>query len=149
MGLVQGVTTSFREQLLAGQHDFTSGTGHTFKIALYTSAANLDATTTDYTTTGEVIGTGYTAGGASLTLNGITSQSGVTYVDFGDVTWAAATLTARGALIYNTTTNGGAGTTDAVAVLNFGINRTATAENFTVTFPAADPVNAIIKISGG
>lgn len=140
----QGYTQSFLRDLLKGKHDFES---HTFKIALYTDAADLSPLTTNYTTTGEVVGTGYVAGGTSLTPT-VTLLNGVALVDFEDVTWAGATLTARGALIYNTTSDGGVGTTDAVYVINFGSDRTKVGADFTVRFPAPTEQYALLRLKG-
>lgn len=138
--------TSFKQELLEGQHDFRSG-GHTFKLALFTSSATLDATTTDYSVTNEVSGTGYSAGGGTLTNVSPTTSGTTAFTDFNDLTFSAATITANGALIYNTTTGGGSGTTDAVVVLAFGGDKTSTAGDFTIQFPTADASNAIIRIS--
>lgn len=147
MAITQGFTTSFMNDLMRGLHDFTT-TGDTFKIALYTSSATLDSTTTDYTSTNEITGTGYTAGGATLTVAANPATSGTTIIcDFQDVSWPGATFTARGALIYNTTTGGGSGTTDSVAVLDFGTDKTVTAGTFTVNFPSADALSAIIRLT--
>lgn len=146
MAISQALTTSFKSELLAAQHDFGSG-GHTFKMALYTSSAVLNATTTDYTATAEVVGTAYTAGGAALTNNGISSSGTTALVDWADETWSGSTVTARGALIYNTTTGGGAGTTESVLVLDFGTDKSSSASDFTVQFPVADATNAIIRIA--
>lgn len=146
MPITQALATSFKVELLKGQHNFSASGGDTFKIALYTSAATLGASTTDYSATNEVSGPGYSAGGATLT-NIEPAAVGVTAVlDFADVSWNSATFTARGALIYNTTTGAGAGTTDAVAVLDFGADKTVTSGTFTVNFPAADASSAIIRI---
>lgn len=151
MAITQAMCTSFKEQLLKGQHDFTTSTGHTFNIALYTSSASLDASTTDYTVTGEVSssGTNYTAGGQALTIPAsMPATSGTTaYADFDDEVFSSVTLTARGALIYNTTTGGGSSTTDAVAVLDFGSDKSATSGDFTIVFPTADASNAIIRLA--
>jgi hypothetical protein len=136
--------TSFKVGILAADFDFGSGTTQTFKIALYTSAATLGASTTAYTTSNEVTGTGYTAGGEVLTISQVPTSSGTTaFLDFSDVTWSTATITARGALIYlfNGTTN------PAVAVLDFGGDKTSTAGNFTIQFPTADATNAILRIA--
>lgn len=135
--------TSFKVELLEGVHDFTTGTGDTFKIALYTSAATLDASTTAYSATNEVSGTGYTAGGEALTNVSPTSSGTTAFIDFADVTWSSATITARGALIYNSTAAGN----PAVAVLDFGADKTSTAGDFTVIFPTADASNAIVRIA--
>ena len=142
MAVTQALCTSFKQELMEGVHDFTS---HTFKIALYTSSATLSAATTAYSTTDEVSGTGYTAGGEALTVTGgAVSISGTTaYIDFSDVTWSSSTITARGALIYNDTAVGN----PAVAVLDFGSDKTSTSGDFTVQFPAADASNSIIRIA--
>lgn len=144
MAISQSMCTSFKVGILDGDFDFGTGTSQTFKIALYTSAATLGAATTAYTTSNEVVGTGYSAGGQNLTISQIPTSSGTTaFIDFSDVTWSTATITARGALIYlaNGTTN------PAVAVLDFGGDKTSTAGNFTIQFPAADASNAILRIA--
>src|SRR5210317_1307071 len=120
MAITTAMCSSFKRDLLKGYHDFDSSGGDAFKIALYDSAATLGASTTDYSTSSEEGGTGYTAGGETLTSNGVTLSGSTAYVDFADVTWSSATITAAGALIYNTQTDGGTSTTDAVAVLSFG-----------------------------
>lgn len=144
MAISQAMATSFKVGLLDGVFDFGTGTTQVFKIALYTSSANLDATTTAYTTSGEVVGTGYTAGGNTLVVSQVPTSTGTTaFLDFADSTWSSATITARGALIYlaNGTTN------PAVCVLDFGSDKTSTNGDFTVIFPAADASNAIIRIA--
>lgn len=144
MAISQAMCTSFKVGILGGDFDFSSGTAQTFKIALYTSAATLGAATTAYSVTNEVVGTGYTAGGNELTISTNPTSSGTTaYLDFADTTWSTATITARGALIY--LANGG--TNPAVAVLDFGSDKTSTAGDFTIQFPAADASNAIIRIA--
>jgi len=147
MAISQAMCTSFKQELLQGQHNFTASTGHTFKLALYTSSATLDATTTDYSVTNEVSGTGYTAGGGTLTNVTPTTSGTTAFTDFADLTFSSATITANGALIYNTTTGGGSGTTDSVVVLAFGGDKTSTAGDFTIQFPTADASNAIIRIA--
>ncbi|NCW67448.1 MAG: hypothetical protein EBV86_02600 [Marivivens sp.] len=140
MAITQGLCNSFKKELLEGLHNF-SVAGDTIKIALYTDAANLDSTTTVYTTTGEISGTNYSAGGKSLTNVG-PSLSGTTAIaDFEDIAWTSATFTARGALIYNSSQ-----ANKAVMVLDFGANQSVSAGTFTVTFPTADSNNAIIRI---
>lgn len=144
MAITQAMCTSFKVGLLDGAFDFGTGTTQTFKIALYTSAATLSAATTAYTTSNEVVGTGYSAGGQNLTISQVPTSSGTTaFIDFSDVTWSTATITARGALIYlaNGTTN------PSVAVLDFGGDKTSTAGNFTIQFPTADASNAILRIA--
>lgn len=147
MAITSALCTSFKKELLERKHDFNATSGHTFKIALYTSAASLDAATTAYTTSNEVVGTGYTAGGVTLTNIDPTSSGTTAFVDFADATWPSATITAAGALIYNTTTDGGTGTTNAVAVISFGGDKTSTNGDFVVQFPAADASNAIIRLA--
>ena len=129
------------------KHDFNATSGHTFKIALYTSSATLGASTTNYSVTNEITGTGYTAGGISLTNIDPTSSGTTAFIDFADATWTSATITAAGALIYNTTTDGGTGTTNAVAVISFGGDKTSTNGDFVIQFPAADASNAIVRIA--
>lgn len=147
MAITQGMTTSFKQELLQGKHDFSASGGHTFYVALYTSSASLDATTTDYTTSAEVVGTGYIAGGAAMTNNGVTVAGTTAMVDFVDVSWAGATFTARGAIIYNTTTDGGSSTTETVAILDFGLDKVASSQTFTIQIPVADVSNALIRIT--
>ena len=144
MAITQAMATSFKVQILGGDFDFSSGTAQTFKIALFTSAASLGATTTAYSTTNEASGTGYSAGGNTLTISQVPTSSGTTaFLDFADTTWSTATITARGALIYLAD----GGTNPAVAVLDFGADKTSTAGDFTIVFPAADASNAIIRIA--
>jgi hypothetical protein len=134
--------TSFKQELLVATHDFTASTGDTFKIALYTSSATLDASTTAYSATNEVSGTGYTAGGNTLTSVTPTTSGTTAFCDFADTTWSSATITANGALIYNSSKSD-----KAVAVLAFGGDKTSTAGDFTIVFPAADASNAIIRLA--
>jgi hypothetical protein len=144
MAISQAMATSFKVEILGGDFDFSSGTAQVFKIALYTSSATLGATTTAYSATNEVAGTGYTAAGNTLTISANPASTGTTaFLDFADTTWSTATITARGALIY--LANGG--TNPAVAVLDFGSDKTSTAGDFTIVFPAADASNAIIRIA--
>jgi hypothetical protein len=147
MAITSAVCTSFKKELLERKHDFNATSAHTFKIALYTSAATLGASTTNYTTTNEVVGTGYTAGGITLTNIDPTSSGTTAFIDFNDATFSSATITAAGALIYNTTTDGGTGTTNAVAVISFGGDKTSTNGDFVVQFPTADATNAIVRIA--
>jgi hypothetical protein len=144
MAISQAMATSFKVGILDGTFDFSSGTAQTFKIALFTSAATLDAATTAYSTSNEAVGTGYTAGGNTLTISQVPTSTGTTaFLDFADTTWSTATITARGALIYLAD----GGTNPAVAVLDFGSDKTSTAGDFTIVFPAADVSNAIIRIA--
>ena len=143
MAITQAMATSFKVQILDGDFDFSSGTAQVFKIALFTSAATLGAATTAYATTNEVSGTGYTAGGNTLTISANPASTGTTaFLDFADTTWSSATITARGALIYQS-----GGTNPAIAVLDFGSDKTSTAGDFTIVFPAADSSNAIVRIA--
>lgn len=140
--------TSFKQQLLQAQHDFTASTGHTFKLALYDNNASFTAATTDYTATNEVSDSGsYSAGGGELTNVTPTTSGTTAFTDFADLTFTSATITARGALIYNTTTGGGTGTTDSVVVLDFGADKSSTSGDFQIVFPTADASNAIIRIA--
>ena len=148
MAITQAVCTSFKQELLVGTHDFTATTGDTFKIALYTSSASLDATTTAYSSSNEVSNSGtYTATGGTLTSVTPTTSGTTAICDFSDISFTSATITARGALIYNTTTAGGSNTTDAVAVLDFGGDKTATSGTFTIQFPAFTTSAAILRIA--
>ena len=137
--------TSFKVAILNGEMDFSSDTSQSFKIALYTSDATLDDSTTAYSTTNEASGTGYTAGGNTLTIatNPTNATSGIiAYLDFSDTTWTSSSITARGALIYKS-----GGTTPAVAVLDFGGEKTASAGTFTIQFPAFTTSAAILSIA--
>lgn len=139
MAISQAMCSSFKQQILLGEHDLDTDV---LKIALYTSAATLGASTTVYTTSDEVVGTGYTAGGNTL-AGATVSLSGTTaFVDFTDTTWSASTITARGALIYNSSKSN-----KAIAVLDFGGDKTSTNGNFTIQFPTNDASSAIIRIA--
>jgi hypothetical protein len=143
MAITQAMCTSFKVALLNGEMDFSGDTSQTFKIALFTSSATLSAATTAYSTTNEVTGTNYVAGGNTLTIAANPTSSGTTaFLDFADTTWSDATITARGALIYKV-----GGSNPAVAVLDFGGDKISTAGDFTVQFPAADATNAIVRIA--
>jgi hypothetical protein len=135
--------TSFKVELLAGTHNFTTGTGDTFKLALYDNSAAFTAATTAYTATNEVSGTGYSAGGGTLTNVTPTSSGTTAFIDFADLTFSTATITARGALIYNSSAAGN----PAVCILDFGADKTSTAGDFTIVFPTADASNAIVRIA--
>ena len=140
MAIQQGQCTIFKKNCLSGLENFAAGTSYVYKIALYTALADLSYETLVYTTSGEISGTGYTPGGNTLTPIVPATDSQVAYISFQNVTWNPASFTARGALIYNDTTNA------AVAVLDFGSNKTATS-TFTVTFPTANATNAIIRFT--
>lgn len=149
MSIVQTATTSFKVQLLQAVHNFGPTTPNTFKVALYTGAATINATTTAYTTSGEVVGTGYTAGGNTLVIstsptsdnnsNGIATA----YISFSNTSWTNATFTCRGALIYNSTVSGN----PSVAVLDFGSDKTVNNDTFQIIFPTPDANSAIVRIS--
>lgn len=139
--------TSFKQQLLEGVHDFRASGGDTFKLALYTNSASFTAATTAYTSTNEVGNSGtYSAGGGTLTNVNPSSSGTTALTDFNDLTFTSATITARGALIYNTTP-AHTYTNPTVVVLDFGSDKTSTAGDFQIVFPTADSANAIIRIS--
>ena len=142
MAITQAMCTSFKKELLEGTHNFKNSGGSTFKLALFTSSATLGASTTAYATTNEVSGTGYSAGGSALTRVDPSSSGTTALTDFGDLTFSTATITANGALIYNSSASDA-----AVIVLAFGGDKTSTAGDFTVQFPTADASNAIIRIA--
>ena len=142
MAISQAMCTSFKQELLEAVHNFKNSGGDTFKIALYTSSASLGAGTTAYTTSNEVSGTGYTAGGNTLTRVDPSSSGTTALTDFANSTWSSSTITARGALIYNDTDSD-----KAVAVLDFGADKISSGGDFTIQFPAADASNAIIRIA--
>lgn len=147
MPITQAMCTSFKTQLLEGAHDFRLTGGDAFKIALYSSAANLDATTTAYTATSEVAASGtYAAGGGTLTNISPVASGTTSFTDFADISFTTATINARGALIYNTTPTH-TYTNPAVCVLDFGGDRISTAGTFTIQFPAAAAATAIIRIA--
>ena len=142
MSITQTLTNVFKQDCLDGAQNLGNG-GDTIKIALYTSSASLGATTSAYTTSNEVSGTNYTAKGASLTRVDPTTSGTTAFTDFADLTFSNATVTARGALIFNDSASGD----PAVCALDFGGDKTSTAGDFTIQFPAADASNAIIRIA--
>jgi hypothetical protein len=143
MAITQSLCTSFKVDILTGAQNFTAGTGNTYKMALYTSSATLGPTTTVYTTSNEITGTGYTAGGNTLVVSVSPTSSGTTaYLSFADTSWLNATFTCRGALIYNAT-NGN----KAVAVFDFGSDKQVVSGTFTISFPTADATSAVIRIA--
>ena len=142
MAITQAMCTSFKKELLEGTHNFKNSGGSTFKLALFTSSATLGASTTAYATTNEVSGTGYSAGGNTLTRVDPSTSGTTALTDFADTTFSTATITANGALIYNSSASNA-----AVIVLAFGGDKTSTAGDFTVQFPTADASNAIIRIA--
>ena len=143
MAITQAMCTSFKKELLEAGHNFKNSGGSAFKLALYTSSATLGASTTAYSTTNEVSGTGYSAGGSALTRVDPTTSGTTAFTDFSDLTFSTATITANGALIYNDDASNDA----AVIVLAFGGDKTSTAGDFTIQFPTADASNAIIRIA--
>jgi hypothetical protein len=148
MTIAQTATTSFKVELLQAIHNFGPTSPNTFKVALYTAAANVGPTTTVYTTSGEVVGTGYTAGGNTLVISTSptsgNNQSSVptAFISFSNTSWPGSTFTARGALIYNTSQGN-----KSVAVLDFGADKTVSNDTFQIVFPTADATSAIVRIS--
>ena len=146
MAITQAIANAFKQQLLEGDANFKNSGGDVFKLALYTSSATLNSATTSFTTTNEVANTGtYASGGGTLTGQNTSIASGVAIVDFADLSFTGVTLTARGAMIYNTSS---AVTNAAVAILDFGADKTATSGTFTIQFPAFTTAAAILRISG-
>jgi len=146
MAITQAIANAFKKQLLEGDASFKSSGGDVFKLALYTSSATLNSSTTAFTASNEVSNTGtYTSGGDKLTGQNTSIASGVAIVDFADLSFTGVTLTARGAMIYNTSS---AVTNATVCVLDFGGNKTATSGTFTIQFPAFTTAAAILRISG-
>lgn len=135
--------TSFKKELMEAKHNFLLSGGNTFKLAMYDNNASFDASTTAYTATNEVSGTGYSAGGGTLTRIDPSSSGTTAFTSFSDLTFSTATVTARGALIYNDTASGD----PTVIVLDFGADKTSTAGDFTIQFPTADASTAIIRIA--
>ena len=156
MAITQALCTSFKQEILQGIHNFTSGygggtspttgSGNAFKVAIYTCSATLSASTTAYSGTNEASGTGYSGGEAALTNVTPTTSSTTALTDFADVTWSSSSITARGALIYNSSTTAGSANR-AVLVLNFGSDKASSSGDFTITFPTADASSAIIRIA--
>ena len=146
MAITQAIANSFKKQLLEGDHNFKQTGGDKFKLSLYTAGATLTSATTSYTTSNEVAPSGqYSAGGGALVNAGTSITAGVARVDFANLSFTGVTLTARGALIYNTSSDT---TNAAVAVLDFGADKTATSGTFTIQFPLATSTAAILRISG-
>ena len=146
MAITQAIANAFKKQLLEGDQNFSSSSGDKFKLALYTSSATLNSATTAFTASNEVANTGtYSSGGGALAGPNTSIASGVAIVDFADLSFTGVTLTARGAMIYNTSS---AVTNAAVAILDFGADKTATSGTFTIQFPAFTTAAAILRISG-
>ena len=137
MSIVQNITTSYKAEVLQGIHDAAD----TYKIALYTNAATLGASTAAYATTNEVVGIGYTAGGATLSGFNVTTSGTTAILDFNDPFWENATITARGALIYNSSKSN-----KAIYVLDFGSDITSTNGTFAITLPTPDAANGLIRL---
>ena len=148
MSILQGATTSFKVELLQAVHNFGPTSANTFKVALYTASANINADTTAYSTTNEVTGTGYTAGGNTLTID-VSPTSGnnssnipTAYISFSNTSWTSASFTARAALIYNSSQSN-----KSVAVLDFGSDKTVSNDTFQIIFPTPDANSAIVRIA--
>ena len=156
MAITQAMCTSFKQELLQGVHNFTSGSGggtttttgsgNAFKLALFTSSASLGAGTTAYSSSNEASGTGYSSGGAALTNVTPTTSSTTALTDFADLTFSSSSITARGAMIYNSSTTAGSANR-AVLILNFGSDKASSTGDFTISFPTADASSAIIRIA--
>ena len=142
MAITSAICNSFKQEILVGTHNLTASTGDTFKLALFTSSASLGAGTTAYSTSNEVSGTGYSAGGATLTSVTPVLDSSTAVCDFDDVSFTSASFTANGRLIYNSSQSD-----KAVAVIAFGGDKTVSSGTFTIQFPTADASNAIIRIA--
>jgi len=148
MAITQAVCNSFKKELLEGEHDFRSSGGDAFKLALYTDSATLGATTTAYITGNEVSASGsYAAGGGALTNQGDSASGATSFIDFADLSFTSATISAQAAVIYNSTGASTTNTNAAVMVLDFGAVKTSTSGTFTIQFPTADSSNAILRIS--
>jgi len=152
MAITSCLTNTFKEELLGGYHSFNSSgdtpAGSAFKIALYNSSADLDTTTTAYTTTEELATTGgYTRPGKALTNTGVAKSTVTSYTDFSDISWTSASFTARGCMIYNSSTISGLTTDATVAIIDFGGDKTVSSGTFTIQFPTNDSSDAIIRIT--
>ena len=143
MAITTAMCTSFKKEILEAVHNFKNTGGSTFNLALYTSSASLGASTTAYTTSNEISGTGYTEKGASLTRVDPSTSGTTALTDFSDLTFSSSSLTARGALIFNDSASGD----PSVCALDFGADKTSSSGDFTIQFPAADASNAIIRIA--
>jgi hypothetical protein len=142
MAITSAIPTSFKQELLVGTHNFTASSGNAFKLALYTSSATLGAATTAFTTTGQASGTNYTSGGNTLTSVTPTTSGTTAVCDFADLNFGTATISARGCMIYNDTQSD-----KAVAVIDFGGDKTSTAGDFTIVFPSPTATGAIIRLA--
>lgn len=142
MAITSAICTSFKGELGTATHNFTNGTGHTFKCALYTSTATLGAATTAYSATNEITGTGYSAGGTTITSSTPVTSGTTAIFDFTDAQWTTATFTANGCLVYNSSASN-----KAVFVIAFGSDQTVTAGTFTIQWPTPDSSNAIVRLA--
>ena len=148
MAITQAVCDSFKKELLEGEHDFRSSGGDQFKLALYGSSASLSNTTTAYTTSQEVSASGtYSAGGGNLTSTGAAATNNTSFIDFSDISFTSATISAQAAVIYNSNTSATTNTNAAVMVLDFGAVKTSTSGTFTVQFPTNNSTSAILRIT--
>ena len=148
MAITQAVCDSFKKELLEGEHDFRSSGGDQFKLALYGASASLSNTTTAYTTSQEVSASGtYSAGGGNLTSTGAGATNNTSFIDFSDISFTSASISAQAAVIYNSNTTATTNTNAAVMVLDFGAVKTSTSGTFTVQFPANDASSAILRIT--
>ena len=143
MAITSAICNSFKTEILTGTHNFSASGGNTFNLALYTSAASLGASTTAYTTSNEVSGSGYTAKGNALTSVDPALSGSTAVCDFADTSFTSASFTARGCLIFNDSASGD----PAVCAIDFGSDKTVTSGTFTIQFPTADASNAIIRIA--
>jgi len=148
MAITQAICDSFKKELLEGEHDFRSSGGDQFKLALYGASASLSNTTTAYTTSQEVGASGtYAAGGGNLTSTGAGKTNNTSFIDFSDISFTSATISAQAAVIYNANTSATTVDNAAVMVLDFGAVKTSTSGTFTVQFPANDASSAILRIT--
>ena len=150
MAITSAVCNSFKTEVLQALHNFTASSGNSFKLALYTSSATLNKSTTAYSTSNEISntsGSAYTAGGKALTSVTPALSTDTAFTDFSDISFTSASFTANGCLIYNTTTAGGSGTTNAVCVIAFGGDKTVSSGTFTIQFPTNDSSSAIIRLT--
>ena len=148
MAITQAVCDSFKKELLEGEHDFRSSGGDQFKLALYGSSASLSNTTTAYTTSQEVGASGtYAAGGGNLTSTGAGATNNTSFIDFSDISFTSASISAQAAVIYNSNTTETTNTNAAVMVLDFGAVKTSTSGTFTVQFPTNNATSAILRIT--
>ena len=151
MAISSALTNTFKEELLGGYHSFNASgdtpAGSAFKIALYTNSATLGTTTTAYSASNEISGTGYSSGGKALTNTGVAKSTVTSYTDFSDVSWTSSSFTARGCLIYNSSSISGLTSNAAVAVIDFGGDKTVSSGTFTIQFPTNDSSDAIIRLT--